>query len=149
MVTSNMIKCPYNYIHVSVRLMGYSFVCGRHQNDSKVSLSVTDLRLLYTINHFNKATISRIKILTSLFGHYYQLPVFKVTLNKHNKFTRLGDIGTEIYQYHLVSRYWHVVQGQRDLFVIMFLKMIHPLVLWWIYSPFGMKLHVVCQAEAE
>lgn len=39
---------------------------------------------------FNKATVSGVKIWTSLFGRDCQLAVFKVTINEHNKTTRRG-----------------------------------------------------------
>lgn len=80
--------------------------------------SVTDLQLLHTINHFNKAAILRVKILTSLFGHDCQLTMFEVTWNKHNKFTGIvGDICCRDISGSLCFMLLtHVVQGQQDLF---------------------------------
>lgn len=89
------------FLATSVRLKQYSWGIPwaflTHHNNSKVALSVIDLKLLHVINHFNKVSISGVKILTSLFGHDCQLSIFKVTLNKHNKITRIV--------WHLVQRY--------------------------------------------
>lgn len=117
----------------------------------KVALSVTDLRLLHTIHHFNKAIASGAMILTSLFGHDSQLTMFKVTLNKHTIHkTSLTDIWcADISSIPLFRSADTCGSRTTGPFHNNVPKNDSPPCLVMNYSPFGMKLHVVCQAEAE
>lgn len=143
--TTAMLMFPCN-MQLKQYSWGIPWALLKHQN-VKVSLSVTDLAccILSIILQLHRGSDINI-----LFVHDFQLTVFKVTLNKHNQFTRIDGIcSRDISVSPCFTALTHVVQGQQDLFLIMFLKMIHPRVLRWIYSPFGMKLHVVCQAKGE